>query len=74
MPINRSTDQPINRAAGLPAIRLAPALVANQMHHGRFMLFDDVASEIHAGNHDAGVQTPLTSTPPPPRPHAASNA
>ncbi|WP_183111932.1 hypothetical protein [Xanthomonas campestris] len=63
MPINRSTDQPINRSidrsAGLPAIGLAPALFANQMRHGRFTLFDDVASQIHAGNHDAGVQTPF---------------
>ncbi|WP_285447940.1 hypothetical protein [Xanthomonas sp. LMC-A-07] len=65
---------PINRSTVLPAIRLAPALVANQMRHGPFVLFDDVASDIHAGNHDAGVQTLLTSTPPPPRPHAASHA
>ncbi|MEA9761498.1 hypothetical protein VDF70_21140 [Xanthomonas campestris pv. raphani] len=65
-PISRSADQPISRSAGLPAIGLAPALFANQMRHGRFTLFDDVASQIHAGNHDAGVQTPLTSTPLPP--------
>lgn len=55
----KSSTAPISRSAGLPAIGLAPALFANQMRHGRFTLFDDVASQIHAGNHDAGVQTPF---------------